>query len=319
MASPDTVLVLTERLDPTADLVVAELARRGVAVVRFDTAEFPADLRVCATFDGRWHGVVHTRTHVLHLDALCGAYYRRPSAFVFPPGMTEHELGWANLEARIGLGGVLATVPHWLNHPSRIGFAEYKPIQLAAAAAAGLDTPRTLITNDPADARRFAAGVGQVVYKPFSAATEKDGRRAFVYTTPVTADDIDDAVRLTAHLFQEWVPKAHEVRLTVVDDQLFAARLTAGSEAARVDWRSDYPSLVYAVDEVPAEVRLAVLRLLAELGLRFAAMDFVVTPAGRWVFLDLNPNGQWAWIEHETGLPLCAAIADALTRDPPPR
>ncbi len=314
MARPDTVLVLTERLDPTADLVVAELDRRGVPVVRFDTAEFPGELRVSAEFDGRWHGVVHTGTHVLDLDAVCGAYYRRPSAFVFPPGMTESELGWASLEARVGLGGVLATVARWLNHPSRIGYAEYKPVQLAAAAVAGLDTPRTLITNDPADARRFAAEVGQVVYKPFSAATEKDGRRAFVYTTPVTADDIDDDVRLTAHLFQEWVPKAHEVRLTVVDERFFAARLTAGSEAARVDWRSDYPALVYAVEEVPTRVRVAVLQMLAHLQLRFAAMDFVVTPAGEWVFLDLNPNGQWAWIEHETGLPLCAAIADALTR-----
>src|SRR6266851_4864116 len=42
------------------------------------------------------------------------------------------------------------------------------------------------------------------------------------------------------------------------------------------------------------------------------ALDFLVTPEGKWVFLEINPNGQWAWIEEETGLPIAAAIADAL-------
>jgi glutathione synthase/RimK-type ligase-like ATP-grasp enzyme len=72
----------------------------------------------------------------------------------------------------------------------------------------------------------------------------------------------------------------------------------------------------YDVVETPPAVRDAVCRMLAGLGLRFAAMDFAVTADGTWYFLDLNPNGQWAWIEHATGLPICAAIADALTGDP---
>jgi len=73
------------------------------------------------------------------------------------------------------------------------------------------------------------------------------------------------------------------------------------------------------VTDVPEPVRHGVRELLRGLGLRFAATDFVVTPAGEWYFLDLNPNGQWAWIEQETGLPICAAIADALSEGPPGR
>jgi hypothetical protein len=138
--------------------------------------------------------------------------------------------------------------------------------------------------------------------------------RRFVYTTVVGAADLDDdAIRTTAHQFQEWVDKAYEVRLTVVDDRLFAARLTGRSADALVDWRSDYDAVEYAVVEVPEPVRRGVAALLAGLDLRFAAMDFAVRPDGRWVFLDLNPNGQWGWIEHETGLPICAALADALS------
>jgi glutathione synthase/RimK-type ligase-like ATP-grasp enzyme len=114
------------------------------------------------------------------------------------------------------------------------------------------------------------------------------------------------------HLFQAWVPKAYDVRLTVVDDELFAARIDARSRAAEVDWRADYHSLEYTPIETPDRVRELATALLRRLGLRFAAMDFVVTPDGEWWFLEANPNGQWAWIERETAMPIAAAIADGL-------
>jgi len=110
------------------------------------------------------------------------------------------------------------------------------------------------------------------------------------------------------------VNKQYEVRLTVVDERFFAARIDAGSDAARIDWRRDYDSLSYEViSELPADVCAGVRRLMRSFGLRFAAMDFIVDPAGTRHFLDLNPNGQWAWIEDATGLPITAALADALT------
>ncbi|WP_035858695.1 ATP-grasp ribosomal peptide maturase [Cryptosporangium arvum] len=311
---PPTVLILTERLDPTSDLVVTALADRGVTVFRVDTADFPALLTVTAEFDGAgWRSELRSPFRSLAISDVCGAYYRRPSAFTFPT-MSPADRQWAELEARIGLGGLLALVPNWLNHPSRIGYAEYKPVQLATAGQAGLSVPRTLITNDPDDAQRFAREIGPVVYKPFSSPVERDGRRMFVYTSPVEAEDlVDESIRHTAHLFQEHLDKAYEVRLTVVDEQFFAAALTARSAAATIDWRSDYDAIEYTVTTVPDGVRTGLLRMMRLLRLRFAAVDFAVTPAGEWYFLDLNPNGQWAWIEHETGLPICAAIADALT------
>ncbi|SHN44580.1 ATP-grasp ribosomal peptide maturase [Cryptosporangium aurantiacum] len=314
---PPTVLILTERLDPTADLVVTALTERGVAVHRVDTADFPTRLTLTAEFGGArsadgWETTLRSASRSVDLGDVCGAYYRRPSAFAFPP-MDGADRQWAELEARIGLGGLLATVPNWLNHPSRIGYAEYKPVQLATAGTAGLSVPRTLITNDPDAAQRFARQTGPVVYKPFSSTSERDGRRMFVYTSPVAAEELeDDAIRLTAHLFQEHLEKAYEVRLTVVDEQFFAAALTARSAAGQIDWRSDYDAIEYAVTSVPGSVRDGLCRMMRTLGLRFAAVDFAVTPSGEWYFLDLNPNGQWAWIEHETGLEICAAITSAL-------
>ena len=76
-----------------------------------------------------------------------------------------------------------------------------------------------------------------------------------VYTTTVAVGDIDESIRLTAHLLQAWVPKQYEVRLTVVDEVFFATRIDADSDAATVDWRTDYPALAYTPVDVPASVR----------------------------------------------------------------
>jgi ATP-grasp ribosomal peptide maturase len=245
------------------------------------------------------------------------AYYRRPTVFDLPAGVSEQVRRWSAAEARIGVGGLLSSLPRWLNHPAAIASAEYKPVQLAEAGACGLDVPATLVTNDPAEAARFVACVGRAVYKPFTPAkiTEAGAHRV-VFTTPITASDIDESIRLTAHLVQERVDKRYEVRLTVVDDAFLAARIDAGSETALVDWRADYDALTYTpLAEIPTAVRTGVRALIARLRLRFGTFDFVVSPDDRWWFLEVNPNGQWAWIQDATGLPIAAAIADALTRE----
>ena len=158
------------------------------------------------------------------------------------------------------------------------------------------------------------SAVGRAVCKPFGGAgiSDDDGFR-HVFTTKVTANQCTDPnIFRTMHLFQEWVPKEYEVRLTVVDGRFFAARIDAASEAARVDWRSDYQSISHTVTGTPGTVRSQVNALLDALGLRFAALDFIVAPDGQWWFLECNPNGQWAWIEEETGMPIAGALADAL-------
>jgi hypothetical protein len=129
----------------------------------------------------------------------------------------------------------------------------------------------------------------------------------------------DAAIAATACLFQQHQEKAYEVRLTVVDGQCFAARIDATSERARIDWRADYDSLSYTPIPTPTPIQTAVRNLLSLLRLRFAAIDFIITPADHWVFIgDVTPNGQWAWINELTPH-IASAIADALQgRTTPP-
>jgi len=319
MGCEPTVLIVTQPFDVTADYVVAELHQRGVPVFRCNPGDFPRRLTLAAHLDEGWTGSLHLPDRHISLDEIGCAWYRRPTTFEFPDELSAEERRWATAEARLGLGGVMAALPRWLNHPCDIARAEYKPVQLQAARAVGLTVPDTLITNNSQEARRFAKERGQVVYKPLSAAgVYEDGQYRLVYANRLAADDITDTVSATAHLFQAWVDKAYEVRLTVIDDELFAVRIDGQSAAAAIDWRADYDNLRYSVISVPGWVRHRVLDLLDVLMLRFAALDFIVTPDGGWVFLEANPNGQWAWLQDATGLPMATAIADALTKGPRP-
>ena len=221
--------------------------------------------------------------------------------------MSEAGRRFVAAQSRAGFVGVAVALPClWMNHPARDLDATHKPWQLAVARRLGLDPPRSIITNDPEAARKFAADLdAPVITKSLGAPVD---------TVVIDPADLDDSVRLCAHLFQEWIDKAHGVRLTVVGDRFFPVEIHAGSEAARIDWRTDYQSLTYRPTAVPGPVRERVSTFMREFGLAFGAFDFIVTTAGEWRFLEVNPNGQWSWIEHQTGVPISRAIADLLEK-----
>ncbi|MFF6953847.1 ATP-grasp ribosomal peptide maturase [Streptomyces iakyrus] len=313
------VLIIAASDDWPTDRVVVELQRRGVEVFRMDTADFPQRLALAGRIDqGKaWTGELTTEHRTVELSRVSAVYYRAPGAFQFPQGMSGPEERFAAAQARAGLGGVLSALDcRWVNHPTSMARAEYKPVQLAAARACGLNIPPTLITNRAEEVRSFAADTGfSIVCKPVaSPVLIEDGQFKSVYTQRLRPEDLDDlrGIETTPHLFQGWVSKEHEVRLTVVGGRMFAAAIHAGSEAAHEDWRSDYGSLTYASTEVPDQVAAGMRSLMERLQLRYGAADFIVGPDGQWTFLEVNPCGQWDWIQGETGLPIAEAIADDL-------
>lgn len=316
-----TVLILTEDCDPTADKVIDELNRRQVPVFRCDTSWFPTRLSLDAHLDGgHWTGVLRTSYRSVRLSDLRAIWYRRPTVFSFPEGMSGPERRHAGWEAKFGLGGVLMSLPTLhVNHPSREADACYKPFQLVTAERCGLAVPGTLVTNDPDAARRFAdQHDGKVIVKVMGSNVliEQDGPKV-CYTHPLDDHEFSDlsGVDVTAHLFQERIAdKAYEVRVTAVGGALFAASLHATSDAAFRDWRSDLAALTYAETDLPSPVTTGIQRYLAAVDLRYGAFDFAVTRDEKYIFLECNPGGQFGWIEANTTLPITQALADLLEK-----
>ncbi|AOS65602.1 ATP-grasp ribosomal peptide maturase [Actinoalloteichus hymeniacidonis] len=307
------VLVITKDFDPTADDVVTRLTDLRVPVMRFDLADFPIQLAVSGCIGPgarRWSGRIRGSHRSVGVEDIGAVWYRKPSRFRTLAGMSGTEETWAIGEARAGIGGLLGTLRcRWINHPVRNVIGSDKPMQLVVADEVGLSIPETLITNDPELARSFvAAQPGGAIYKSFRGGPRSEsGRPIALFTTSVTSADITDAVRHTAHLFQACLPKAYEVRLTAVGNTMFGLRIDVETANGRQDWRSDHRRLTYSTIQIPDTIARGVRRLMHRLDLMFGALDFVVTPTNEWIFLEINPNGQWAWPH-----PQREAIADAL-------
>ncbi|MFD5412791.1 ATP-grasp ribosomal peptide maturase [Streptomyces nojiriensis] len=316
MTDTRTVLVATEAMDVTADMVISELNRRGVPVVRFNPADIGEGLTVSARFGTcpvtPVAGQARTPSRTADLDSVRSVYWRRP---VWPQfeHLDDADRRFAAAQTRYGLGGVLYALdgPLWVNQPLREAAAEYKPTQLATAQRLGLTIPPTLVTNEPDDAREFITTHGRVITKTLRwTPYEREGIPVTSWAEPVTADEIDDTIRVTPHLFQARVDKVADLRVIIVGDQLFAVRIDSGL----LDWRKDYSALSYTVIDLPGPLEKTLHAYLDSFGLVSGSFDLTLDAEGGYHWLELNPTGQWGWLEETTGLPMAAAFAELLSR-----
>ncbi|MGW2044233.1 ATP-grasp ribosomal peptide maturase [Streptomyces sp. NPDC001858] len=309
------VLVATEENDITADMVITHLNRRGVPVVRFNPADIGLDLTVTARLGScpaSVAGHIRTPSRTAGLEHARAVYWRRP---VWPEfeHLRDVDALFAAAQVRYGLGGILYALPGclWVNHPLRNAAADYKPAQLALAHRMGLTVPPTLVTNDLDEARRFIREHREVVHKTLRwTPYQRDGVGLTSWAEPVRAEELDDSVRVTPHLFQACVDKVADVRVLIVGRRVFAVRIDSGL----LDWRKDYGRLRYGVVDLPDSLVKALLAYLDHLGLVSGSFDLALDHGGEFHWLELNPNGQWGWLEEKTGLHMAAAFADLLTQ-----
>jgi glutathione synthase/RimK-type ligase-like ATP-grasp enzyme len=312
-----TCLLVADRFEPTADLLVAGLRDRGVPVVRWNLDRFPFDATLSFRADDRrFTGAVAGEGRTLDLDDVASVWCRGLGPSGFPEDLDAADREFAELGARRALNALPAvTDAIWINHPERLVRAGSKPAQLAEARQVGLAIPPTLVSNDPEAARAFLAELGgPAIYKSLSQNLDVEMGQA-LYTGLVTEAALAqlDLVHLTPGIFQALVPKAYEVRATVIGERIFAARIDSqAQEATRLDWRHRPFDVDDTPIELPTDVAAQVHAFMAAFGLVYGAFDFIVTPEGRFVFLEVNPAGQYMWVEAQTGLPITAALVDAL-------
>jgi len=324
----DAVLLLTHSGDfYTVDLVSQALARRGARPVRFNTDLFPSSAKLLARAGDKRAAHLHTDEGEQISTAEVRAVWARK---LWSPRMADDLDERYRLmcirESAAALEGFLDALHDalWVNDLQRQRAAENKQRQLRLAAHAGLRVPRTLVTNDPAAARQFFAETeGQTVAKllrPLN--VSMDAAQPFVYTSRVREEDLDcaETLRHSPMVFQELIPKAHELRVACVGGEAFAGALdTSGTSRGHTDWRRVAPDECrWQKAQLPDEVSSGLQALMSELGLVFGAVDLICTPSGEYVFLEVNPSGEWGMLERDLALPISEAIAEALLEDSSP-
>lgn len=207
----------------------------------------------------------------------------------------------------------------WVNHPEHIRRANSKLHQLSVAHQVGLEIPKTIVTNDPDEARKFIGSChGDVITKPLSRGlVDQSDQPMALYTSVVSPEQAHHAqqVQYTPSFFQEYIPKDVELRITIVGNQVFTAEIRSQQrDDTKDDWRRNALSLEHKEHQLPVEIQEKLLRLTKAFNLQFGAIDMILTPDGRYVFLEINPSGQWAWIEELTGLPISEALIGLLAK-----
>lgn len=301
-----TVLVITALEDVTADRVIAALNERGVPVVRIDPATIGPGLTLGARIGPdtpAWGGRLRTASRDVELGEVAAVYYRRPTPYA---ARYEHQPAqqrdFATAEARHGLGGILNNLHAalYVNHPAAVSRADFKPAQLRCFTQLGLRIPPTLITNDPEQAREFAAEHEHVIYKTFRGLPRsKDGHTGAIWAQRVDPETFDDSLTVMPHLFQAEIPKTGDVRVTVVGRRVFASRIETPDRA--LDWRrGDWDDLIHTPAAVPGPIEASLHRYLASFGLVFGCFDFALTGPENmtesWTAIECNSNGQWGWL-----------------------
>jgi len=302
---------------PVADALV----RRGAIPVRLDTDLFPTDIRLSVRQGpGSTRAMLHVPEGDVDLDDVSAVWYRRfAPGRALPAAMDMRSA--AISESRAVIAGLIEVLPVFhLDDVANVRRADNKPLQLRWASELGLPVPKTLVTNDEDAVRRFASECDGFVAKTLSSFVVKnsDGEELAVYTRLVRDDDLHDmsGLRRSPMQFQELVPKAFDLRCTIVGTRVFTAVLEAPRlENGCVDWRIEGSALADAWQPhvLPPEVELALLALLDRFALNYGAIDMIVTPDGDYVFLELNPAGEFLWLDALGSPAISDAVAGVLT------
>lgn len=320
------ILLISTKVDIATDHVVLKLKDLGASFYRINTEDFPhlssSSLRFGKASGHSWGWVSGTKN--VNLESVRSVWFRRHRLPVLPPEVEPQDVEYCLREADWFLKGALysrdsASRPlEWMSHPTKVQLAESKIYQLSVAQSLGFSLPETLISNDPRQIRRFfEEKQGEIVAKALRLGYFDYGdHQTGVFTSQVNAEDLseDSPLQIAPVIYQELVPKQFDIRVTVVGERLFAAAIDSQSiPSASLDWRrTETEELPHYAHELPAYVKEACLKYVGALGLSFGALDLVLTPDNKYVFLEINPNGQWVWIEEKLGFPISEAIADWL-------
>lgn len=320
---PGMILVVSHTHDAHAMHVLERLQQQGAETRLFDTGRLPRETRLSIRHGPEgWGATAFGDGEELDLTRVRAVWWRRPQAFATDARLIGPEdRAFALAETASAVSGLWALLDaRWINDPEQDERAARKAWQLRVARECGLDIPRTLVTNDPDHARAFvAAESGQVIYKAFQ------GTESVWRETRLLAPEehgLLDSVRFAPVIFQEYVPGGVDLRITIVGDRIFPAAIESGRSRYAVDFRMDLENVPITEALLPPDVERGLRALMDRLGLVYGAVDMRRTPEGRHVFLEINPAGQWLFIEAQTEQPISAALADELVlmadREPAP-
>ncbi|MDF4005202.1 hypothetical protein P3W33_17525 [Luteibacter sp. PPL552] len=179
-----------------------------------------------------------------------------------------------------------------------------KARQLALAKKIGFNVPPTILTDSYEEVCSFVDSHGIVAVKPFSPHywrhTTTDTLR-FASTSIIDSSrELDrDTVEAAPSIYQQFITKSYELRVTVIGRTIHAAKITKRDGGYFVDARMfiESPQTSVEIAHLDAALESAILAFMEQAGLIYGCLDLVVDRFGVIHFLEVNPSGQFLYIE----------------------
>lgn len=301
----------------TCDFVVRQLRRGSVSYLRLDTEDLassaveldPVRKRLVLERSGREYRITSER--------LRSVFFRRP---VFLRDYGDDQCSPEEQFSRHQWSAFIRNLmifdkARWINDPAATYRAEHKAVQLSLAVELGFPVPETRVTNAPRN-HLFGREHRRVAIKGIDTVMVRaNGQESFGFTTFGFSNELErDDWRAAPATIQTALDGKLDIRVTVIEEDVFAASISIDEGPTDDDWRLHKRDVRFRAFDLPETEKERCRALVRALGLRFGGIDLALCD-GRFYFIEINPTGEWAWLVDSAGLPIDRAIADALSRE----
>lgn len=311
-----SVLVLASRYDLSCDYVSSALSNLGHVYFRLNSEDLALYSLCLDPIERRL--TCYSKEFCIEIvgDQLSGVYFRRgtflreASQVGRAPEEQFHQAQWAAFLRNL----MIFDQALWVNHPTQTYKAEHKMIQLRAALDQGFDVPSTLCLNSEELLDGRIDGCTVAIKGLDTVLVRTETTEAFGYTSLISRDEFEEAeLKAAPFVAQQALTNKLDLRVTVVEDCLWCASVTEGGAGIDGDWRLRKKKVAFKEFKLPDSIRAKCIELTRRLGLSFAAIDLVLSD-NRYFFLEVNPTGEWAWLQEQVEFPIGSKLAALLGR-----
>ena len=301
------LLIVSNKTDLATDYLILRLHERSVPFLRINTEDYLSSWDVCFSIEKNGTHVVIRKEgqESLSVESFTGAYIRQPKM----PNLdiVDEDKEFAKREVGETLKSLWRAIDEsvWLNAPHRLLRASNKPEQLTIANSIGFNIPDTYVGANYESIKKFYGDhSGEIIAKAVKHGFNFDRDKARVAATQkideAALDSLKDYVAIPM-IFQNHIAKKYDIRVIVVGSEVFVTAIESQNhEETKIDWRlSDCYKIPLTQYEItlPQKIKNLCLDITKSFNLRYSAIDLVLGKDGVYYFLELNPNGQWAWVE----------------------
>lgn len=311
------VLTITTLPDPHVEMVQDHMDAK---IINLDPRTFLENMDISYHYNGKELNVTLNGSELNNVGSI---WFRKPlylNPEELPVKPQYQEFAHAAYKKTVKALYDLYGDRFWISDFRNVMKGNNKVWQIEMANSLGFDIPKTLVTSNAEEVERFRLEVGDIVTKSLTfSPVHKDGKYYGFFTTIIESGESPDLSGLfvSPAIFQRAIEEKIDLRLTVVGNKVFPCAITpTGSVKNRVDWRMGIRTneVQYEIyEDLDDNLIRKCVELTRRMGLHYSAIDLAIDVEGKYWFLEINPNGQWAFIELETGMPISKSIANLLS------